>query len=85
MKDLPEDVKLNKTEFKKYLDKERLIKEINAVIDEEIEIFALKLVTKNFVCKNSATSRKYEYIMPINILKIGKNSEKTSEEVVVMV
>lgn len=67
--------------MKKNLNLKRAVKEVNEVIDENLKVFAIKLVTKNFVCKSSATSRKYEYILPLSILRNEKNKEKSDEEI----
>lgn len=55
--------------------------EVNQVIHEDLKVFSIKLVTKNFVCRSSATSRKYEYILPIDTLKTETNKEKSDEEI----
>lgn len=44
-------------------------------------MFGIKLITKNFVCKTSATSRKYEYILPISILRTESNKDLSDEEI----
>jgi tRNA U38,U39,U40 pseudouridine synthase TruA len=50
-----------------------MIKEINSKIHTDLKLFGIKLVTKNFNAKNSASSRKYEYLLPISILKNGSD------------
>lgn len=52
----------------------KIIDEINIYLPSEIKIFGIKRVTKHFVAKNSATSRIYEYILPIKILQNSENN-----------
>jgi tRNA pseudouridine(38-40) synthase len=46
-----------------------MIKEINSKLNKDIRVFSIKLVTKNFNAKNSASSRYYEYLLPLSMLK----------------
>lgn len=62
-----------KSKFKENLDLKKAVRTINQYLPEDIKVFSIKLVTKNFVCKTSATSRKYEYILPISVLKNETN------------
>ena len=48
--------------------REDMIKEINSKLHKDIKVFGLKLVTKNFNAKNSASSRYYEYLLPLKML-----------------
>ena len=54
------------------MDFEKIKKIINSNLWEDVKIFSLKLVTKNFVPRTSATSWKYEYLIPIDIFKVKK-------------
>ena len=67
--------------MKKNLNLKKAKADINEVIDEDLRVFGIKLVTKNFVCKSSATSRKYEYILPISILRTESNKEKDDDQI----
>lgn len=58
-----------------------MIKELNSKIHPDLKVFGIKLVTKNFNAKNSASSRKYEYLIPLSILKNGSDKFKTDLEV----
>lgn len=49
--------------------REEMVKEINYKLHSDLKVFGIKLVTKNFNAKNSAGSRKYEYLLPIKMLK----------------
>ena len=59
-----------KADLKKTIDVKKVIKEINSHLPSEIEVFTMKFVTKNFDTKNSARSRKYEYIIPLDFLRV---------------
>lgn len=74
-----EQANVDKKAFKKLIDYQRMVNEINAIIDPEIQVFGIKLVTKNFDVKNSARSRKYEYILPAKLLSC-KATEGLSKE-----
>lgn len=56
-----------------------MIKEINSKLCPEIKVFGIKLVTKNFNAKNSASSRYYEYLLPLSMLKTETNKEMENE------
>ncbi len=58
---------------KESLLRSEMIKEINSKLNSDIKVFGIKLVTKNFNAKNSASSRFYEYLLPINMLKNSSN------------
>jgi tRNA pseudouridine38-40 synthase len=74
-----EQAQVDKKAFKKMIDYQRMVTEINAIIDPEIQVFGIKLVTKNFDVKNSARSRKYEYILPAKLLSC-KSTEGLSKD-----
>lgn len=74
--DLKEET--DKKNFKENLDLKKAVRSINAYLHEDLKVFGIKLVTKNFVCKTSATSRKYEYILPISVLKNETNKDKSN-------
>ena len=61
--------KINKVDFRDMLNIKQLVKDINVNLPEEIRIFSLKYVTNSFAPKNKASSRKYEYLLPLSILK----------------
>ena len=63
---------MDKKKFRTIIDLNKIISDINSVMREDVRVFGLKYITKSFVVKNSATSRNYEYILPLDILKVGK-------------
>jgi tRNA pseudouridine38-40 synthase len=83
-----DDSNLDKKAFKKIINYEHIIKEINSTVDPRIQTFAIKLVTKNFDVKNSARSRKYEYILPAKLLACkateGLNKDELLEKLNIM-
>ena len=58
-----------------------MIKEINSKLHKEIKVFGIKLVTKNFNAKNSASSRQYEYLLPLSMLRTESNQNQSNEEI----
>lgn len=81
LKPLTEKSEITKKMFKENLDYEKIKKTINSNLREDVRVFGLKLVTKNFVPRTSATSRKYEYLFPIDILRVKNFKEKSNSEI----
>ena len=71
---------MNKKKFRTLIDLEKIVMDINSVMREDVRVFGLKYITKSFVVKNSATSRNYEYILPLSILKVGKFESFSNEK-----
>lgn len=65
---------------KKDVDLERVKREINEKLPENIKVFGIKFVTKSFVAKNSASSRIYEYLLPEHLLRTERNKEENSSQ-----
>ncbi len=63
------DPVVNKTIFREKIDIDWIIKEINAVLHESVKVFSMKFVTKHFNVRSHASSRKYEYLLPLELLK----------------
>ena len=70
---------IDKQKFRQLLDEKYLVNMINKNLPEEIQVFCLKSITTSFSPRNKATSRKYEYILPLSILKNEKNDLKDEE------
>jgi len=71
----------NKTDFKKNVDWQRVIGDINANLHKEVRVFGLRLVTRGFDVRKSARSRKYEYLAPLCLFRTKDNQEKSMEEI----
>lgn len=71
---------ITKKDLKKLLNRSKIVNELNGHLPEDIKAFAVKLVTQGFNCKNSARSRKYEYFMPVSVLRTEDNKDMTKEE-----
>lgn len=70
-----------KLKFKQHINFPKLVEVVNSYLSPDLKVLGVKLVTKNFVCKSSATSRKYEYILPVSILRAESNKDKSDEEI----
>ena len=81
LKPFTEKNEITKKIFKENLDYEKIKKTINTNLREDVRVFGLKLVTKNFVPWTSATSRKYEYLFPIDILWVKNFKDKSDTEI----
>lgn len=54
---------------------EDIISEINLNLPEDIRVLSLRLVTNNFSAKNSCSYREYQYLFPVNTLKLEDESQ----------
>ena len=79
--DAKEEKPENKTEFRQALDLEKLRQDMNLECDPNIKVFAIMYVTKNFCCKASARSRKYEYYFPLRMLDREGDTATPAEKV----
>jgi tRNA pseudouridine(38-40) synthase len=60
---------------------ERVRRDINQKLPETIWVFGIKFVTKHFVAKDSASSWRYEYLLPSKLLWTEKNKENSDEQI----
>lgn len=74
------NAELTKKGVKETLNREAVIAKINAHLPSDIKAFALRFVTKGFNVKNSARSRRYEYFLPLSIVKTKAYEGLTDEE-----
>jgi len=65
---------------KSKVDWDLVIKELNAVIDPDVKVFAFRIVVKAFDLRQSARSRKYEYIFPAHLLNCQDTEGKSTQE-----
>ncbi len=78
-----QDQFLKKKEFvprKSKVDWDMLIAELNSVIDPDVKVFAFRLIVKAFDLRQSARSRKYEYIFPAKLLDCPDTEGKSMQE-----
>ena len=81
---LQEEREKKKRDFKprkSKVDWEMIIKELNSIIDPDIRVFAFRLVVKAFDLKQNARSRKYEYVLPTQLLRCKETEGKSNQEI----
>lgn len=71
----------SKADFKKSVDWQKIIGDINANLHASVRVFGLRFVTKGFDIRRSACSRKYEYVAPLSMFRGKMNVDKTSDEI----
>lgn len=70
-----------KSDFKKSIEWSKVINEINGNLNSKMRVFGLRLVTKGFDVRKSARSRKYEYLIPLNVFRRKKEENLESEKI----
>lgn len=73
-------IELTKQGVKETLNRKAVISTINNHLPSDIRTFALKFVTKSFNVKNSARSRRYEYFLPLNVVKTKQYENLSDDE-----
>lgn len=51
------------------IDKESFVKLLNSFLPEDIRLFTMTKVTKNFDAKNLCSKRRYQYLLPTYVLE----------------
>jgi tRNA U38,U39,U40 pseudouridine synthase TruA len=62
--------------MKKNVDKERIVKLVNSFLPADIRAHGMKLVSKGFCIRKKATSRLYQYCMPLFMYQAYKELEE---------
>ena len=73
---------VTKQSLKETLNRKAVIKAINNHLPSDVKVFALRFATKAFNVKSSARSRRYEYFLPLDVVKTQSYGHMSDDDFV---